>query len=814
MRRASTGATFAAPAAPEGEQTNNLPTNTRQAAPAPSAGATPPEGRHARAMWVASVAAASLMSDLPVFAATPAGSTDDTTALNEVVVTANKLNSAGVLETPGAIQALSGQDLQKRGDAGFMDVAAAIPGLAVQDLGPGDRKYIIRGVSSTGESTTGVYYDEAVISGSNANDGGGFESDIRMYDLNRIEVLRGPQGTLYGAGSMSGTIRFVTNKPNLNELSGYLTGEVSNTEHGSGNYDANGAINLPIVADKAAVRVVGWWLDDSGFIDQVRLGNGTANPVGSAKGVNNDSVAGARVSLRVRPIDNLTLDASFTNQGEHSSGSSRYTPPGRTAYQIPGTPTVTGCELCNTDVTRSPFNDHLAIFGLTAEYKTPVGTVTGTTNQYNRRVDFSFDNTATLAVLGIPLPATALEPQDRKVNSSEIRFASALDSPINFVVGGFRQHETYDLDVNLLTTDNQGLPTGAFSPLNSADALLNPGVGSTLFGRTDKRKTTQYAAFGEATWTVTPKLKLTAGLRYFTEHLEGFQVTTHPFLGLPEGVAPIAPIDDEPQSYNKVTSKFNASYQFNDAVLVYGTASQGFRGGGLNVQSVVLEPVPPSFGPDSLWNYEIGFKGRLLDRRLDYQVDAYAIYWHNIQVQQTTADVGLNYTGNAGEAVSKGIEFEFNLRPIDYLTINFSGSVQDAYLKEGASAEQLAANTTLGRTGDKLPQVPPYQAALGVDWTAPLPVSGDWKWTLAADVNQRGAESAYFDANTYNIRLKSYTLLNLRARIANGPWSAMIFARNVTDERAQVSAINSMQDPFAFLTVRPRTVGLSITRNF
>jgi iron complex outermembrane recepter protein len=808
MRRASTGATYAAPAAPTGCQTNSRLTNTQQ--PPPPLGAEP---RARRAVLVISLAAASFMTEMPVFAAAPAGPSEDTN-LNEVVVTANKLNSTGVLETPGAIQALSGQDLQKRGDVGIMDVAGSIPGLSIQDLGPGDRKYIIRGVSSTGESTTGVYYDEAVISGSNANDGGGFESDIRLYDLNRIEVLRGPQGTLYGAGSMSGTIRFVTNKPDLSEVSGYLTGEMSATHHGSGNYDANGAINLPIVNDKAAVRIVGWWLDDSGYIDQIRVGNGTANPVGLVKGVNNDAVAGGRISLRVQPIDNLTLDASYTNQSEHSSGSSRYTPPGATAYQIPGTPTVAGCDLCNTDVTRSPFDDHLALFGFTAEYKTPYGSVTGTTNQYNRRVDFSFDNTATLAFLGIPLPATAIEPQNRKVNSSEIRFASALDSPVNFVVGGFRQYETYDLDVALLTTNNQGNPTGAFSELNSADALLNPGVGSTLFGRTDQRKTRQYAAFGEATWTVVPKLKLTAGLRYFTEHLEGFQITTHPFLGFPAGVAGNAPIEDDPQSYTKVTSKFNGSYEFNEQLLVYATASQGFRGGGLNVQSVVLEPVPPSFGPDSLWNYEVGLKGRLFDRRLDYQVDAYAIYWHNIQVQQTTADVGLNYTGNAGEAISKGIEFEFNVRPIDHLTINLSGSVQDAYLSEGASAEQLAANTTLGRTGDKLPQVPPYQVALGVDYTAPLPVSGDWRWTLAGDVNQRGAESAYFAANPYNIHLKAYTLVNLRARIASGPWSAMIFARNVTDERAQVSAINSEQDPFAFLTVRPRTVGLSITRNF
>ena len=179
-----------------------------------------------------------------------------------------------------------------------------------------------------------------------------------------------------------------------------------------------------------------------------------------------------------------------------------------------------------------------------------------------------------------------------------------------------------------------------------------------------------------------------------------------------------------------------------------------------------------------------------------------------------TTGAELNYTGNAGDAVSKGIEFEFDARPIQYLTVNFSGSFQDAYLSKGPSAAQLAINQTLGATGDKLPEVPPFEYAIGLNYTAPLPVAGDWKGTLAADVNYRGRENAYFAANPYNIDLKAYTLLNLRAGVSTGPWSATLFVRNVTDERAQVSAINSLQDPYALLTVRPRTVGVSFTRTF
>src|SRR5882724_2566031 len=264
--------------------------------------------------------------------AVAADTSSESAPIEEIVVTANKLNAQKVLDVPASIQAISGDWLQRAGSSAFMDIAGQIPGLSVQDLGPGDKKYVIRGINSTGDSTVGIYYGEAVISGSNADDGGGFQSDIRLYDLDRIEVLRGPQGTLYGASSMSGTIRFVPKSPDLDKFGGYLTVEASGTQHGAGNYDANGEINLPIIDDKLALRVVAWSLDDSGYIDQIRVGAGvagSATPNGFlAKGVNNDVVKGGRVSLLFRPIENLTIDASLTEQSESSNGSSRYTPAG------------------------------------------------------------------------------------------------------------------------------------------------------------------------------------------------------------------------------------------------------------------------------------------------------------------------------------------------------------------------------------------------------------------------------------------------------------------------------------------------------
>jgi outer membrane receptor protein involved in Fe transport len=275
----------------------------------------------------------------------------------------------------------------------------------------------------------------------------------------------------------------------------------------------------------------------------------------------------------------------------------------------------------------------------------------------------------------------------------------------------------------------------------------------------------------------------------------------------------LVPLPDPTEKFNKVTWKGNLSYKFNESLLGYGTVSTGFRGGGLNAVSQPFEKIPAAFAPDTLTNYEVGAKGRLFDGLLDYQADLYLIRWNNIQVQQTTADGAFVYQGNAGAAHVKGVEFEFTAHLIQYLTANFAGSYQDAYLTEGANPVQKKFNPTLGVTGDDIPNVPKVQFNLGLDYTRPM--TGNWQGVIATDVSYRDAVNAYFASNSkFNLPLAPYTLLNLRLGLINGPWSVTAFARNLTDKRAEVSAINSSQDPDALLTVRPRTIGLTLTRTF
>ena len=757
---------------------------------------------------------------------------DTSGELGEVVVTANKLNSQKVLDIPVSIQAISGDALQSQGVSGIMDIAGDIPGLSIQDLGPGDKKYVIRGINSTGDSTIGVYYGEAVISGSNADDGGGFQSDIRLYDLDRIEVLRGPQGTLYGASSMSGTMRFIPKSPDMNTLGGYFTTEGSETAHASGNYNFNGAINLPIIDGMLAVRLVGWKLYDSGYINQVRIGQGTeglvntgtaAKPVytdvpvqaqGFSKGVNDDDVGGGRASVRFKPTDRLTIDANFTSQTETSGGSSRYTPAGVTAFNAgPGStiPPIQGCDLCNTDVTQSPWSDNIKVFGGIVTYDTGIGVLTATSNQFNRVTDFGFDSTPILVSFGVLEPGQTLEPRKRELNSSEIRFASALDSPVNFVAGVYRDHTHQVLDVQVIATNGFGLPTGPFCSPNSCDALTYPNVGTTFFGREDERSSTSYAGFGEVTWKINDALTAVGGVRYFTESLEGVQTQTHPFGGFP-GSPTLVPLPDPDETFNKFTYKANLSYKFNEDLLAYGTVSTGFRSGGLNAISEPFEPIPSAYAPDSLTNFEVGAKGRLLNGMFDYQADVYLIRWNNIQIQETTADGAFVFQANAGQAKVKGVEFEFTARPIEYLTANFAGSYSDAYLTQGATPALYAANPTLGLTGDTIPNVPKYQFSLNMKYRRP--VANGWDGMVATNITYRDRVDSYFSSNAFNIPLASYTLVGLQVGAIQGPWSITAFARNLTNKRAEVSAINSTQDPDALLTVRPRTVGLTLTRTF
>ncbi|MGH8315714.1 MAG: TonB-dependent receptor, partial [Steroidobacterales bacterium] len=493
--------------------------------------------------------------------------------LEEITVTAAKRGAQSTQDIPAAIQAISGDTLAKTGAVEFVDYASRVPSLTFNDLGPGDKQYVIRGITSTGPATVGVYYDEAVITASNANDGGGRNADIRLFDLDRIEILKGPQGTLYGASSMSGTIRYITKQPDLAKFGGYVNAEASSTTEGGSNFGVNGALNLPILQDRLAVRFTGWDVDNSGFIDAVRI------PAGPIKDANDERTSGARVTLRWQATDRFSLSATTTSQSLHTGGSARYTPAGVQSFGDAGAgfPSIPGGDLVNTDITQSPWDETVDIYGLTAEYAGDLGTLTATTNYFDRNISFVFASSPILFFFGVPIAGITLEPQERRITATEVRYASKLPGPVNFVVGGFSQNEHSDFRVEVVKINAFGDPAGPFSRLDSDDALQNPD-GNTFFGRIDNDQLKQYAGFGEVTWTISDQWSVLGGVRYFHSSLDSENETTHPFGGFGTNI-PVG-VQTNSATGNKTTFKANVSYKYGAEGLLYATVSQGFRVGG------------------------------------------------------------------------------------------------------------------------------------------------------------------------------------------------------------------------------------------
>lgn len=746
--------------------------------------------------------------NLPGSAAEAPANTGDT--LEEVTVTANKRGEEATRDIPGAIQAISGEQLARTGAQEFVDYATQVPSLSFTDLGPGDKKYVIRGITSTGPATVGLYYDEAVITASNANDGGGRSPDIRLFDLDRIEVLKGPQGTLYGASSMSGTIRYITVKPQLDKSGGYVSAEISDTSKGGTNYGINGALNLPIVTDKLGLRVTGWNVENSGFIDSVRI------PAGPIEDANDEVTRGGRISLRWEATDKLNFTATTTVQSLHAGGSARFTPAGVMSFGdvTAGFPSIPGGDLINTDLTQSPWDEKINLYGLTAEYSGASGVFTATSNYFDRTVDFIFDSSPILFFFGVPIAGITLEPQERRITSSEVRYASTFSGPLNFVAGAFLQDEKSDFRVEVLKITPFGEPAGPFSRLDADDALQNPN-GNTFFGRIDNDQIKQYAFFGEVTYAITDRLTVLGGLRNFHSSLDSQNETTHPFGGFGTNI-PVG-LQTNSASNSKTTFKGNLSYKL-DTGLVYATVSEGFRVGGTNAADLPFASgIPPSFGPDSLINYEIGAKTEFLDRKLRIDAAVYRIDWSDIQVLAIDQTGAFPFTTNAGTAQVTGFELEANAILAPGLQLDFGGSYQDAKLTQDQPL--IPNNPNLGKDGDQLPNVPKVQFNAALTYS--FAVANGAEMSLRADVSHRGKTDTQFNTapsntipNGFNVPLDSYELVNLRASIDWNDWVLSLFARNVFDERTQVDAIASSQDPLARITSRPRTVGVGISRTF
>ncbi|HQW08937.1 MAG TPA: TonB-dependent receptor [Steroidobacteraceae bacterium] len=744
--------------------------------------------RHPRAifrLWVLrSMAGSALLAGSAfavVHAQDPAGHTS--AGIEEVVVTASKRGEQNVQDVSMSIAAFDEASLRARGADNFLDYARAVPGLSVQDQGPGDKKYVIRGVQSVGAATTGLYFDEIVMTANNRQDGGGRQPDLKLFDIERVEVLRGPQGTLYGASSMSGTIRIVANKPDASEFAGRVEGTVSQTRFGNENYRLNAMVNVPVVADKFAVRGVYYLRDESGFIDNVRLG---------LKGINDEETSGGRLAARLWATDRLTLTATGLYQKTESNGRYGYEP-------------STG-ELEVGFYTKTPWTDEFHAVNLTAEQQLDSGTLLFTSSWFDRDINFNNDGTTILAgILGrAPENARSLlaQPQSRSIWSNELRYSSNWQGPFNLVGGVFFQKEKSNFNSRVDSADANGV------------AEANPIV---YLWRSIDTEIENRSLFGELSYDLTSKLTATVGARWFQ-----FDVDEQSSLmiaccsGNTPGPGPAAPTASSDKDVNY---KLNLSYEVNDDLLFYAQAAQGFRSGGNNEPGISVVPGcqnASSFSSDGLWNYEIGAKMALLDNRAVVNLTPYYIDWSDMQVRAFNPLCNNARIANAGEARIQGVEAEVVLRPVAALQFNLTFNYSDAELTEDQPRATGTGNGTEGRKGDDIPGVPRTSSSAGVQYSFPVR-NASLEGVLRGDYSYVGSSKTAFRPltdPTYRVQ-PSYALTNLRFSLVGASWETSLFMNNVFDERAEVThLVFSQTRPDIIITNRPREVGISFSKSF
>ncbi len=705
----------------------------------------------------------------------------DDNPVEEIVVTASKRGAQRLQDVPSSIRALTADDLERANIQNFEDWVRLVPGVTFKDLGPGEKTIVTRGLVSTGAATTAVYFDEANITAFNDGEGGGRNVDLKLFDLERIEVLRGPQGTLYGASALGGTVRIIPAKPDLTVVSGAAEVEYSDTEFGDDNAAFNGHLNLPLVQDKLGLRLTAWTIDNSGFVDNIRF---------NAADINDEETTGGRVMLTYVPTDNLTLSAMAMFQNQEIGDSVRFNRIGDDALVFPGDEpfAVTG-ELQVTDFTRNKRVDDARIFSLGADYELSFGSIVFTTNLYDREIEFNFDSTPILLFFGVPIRAVSSFPEDREILSNELRFSSRFEGPVQVVGGVFYQKENIVSASNVFTVDENGV-------INEPE----PSVLS-IFRDRDFNET---AVFGELTYDITDLWDVTVGARFADFEFITDENAVVPFFGPPMGPEPTKKGDDD-----SFILKFNTSYQLGTDYLVYATASEGFRRGGLNLNAFgALFDIPETFGSDELWNFELGLKSTWLEDRLTVNATLYSLLWSDIQLETVSELGGVEFFTNAGEARVDGLELEIFARLVPGLNIVGAVGYADARLTEDAPPLNEPPLPTEGREGDRINNVPEWTASLSVDHT--WPAFGDFFASVGGSVEYTGDSDTRIAAerDPFNVRLDSSTIVDLRAGIESEQWSFELFADNVTDERAENDAINEVTNILAFFTTRPRTIGL------
>jgi iron complex outermembrane receptor protein len=774
--------------------------------------------------------------------AQPVATADDGGAsLDEIVVTASKRVST-VQGTPISITAITGDDLLARGVASLASLAQGTAGVSLKSEGPSQTEIEMRGMTSSGgnSATVGLYLDDIPLSGPASAQNGHVVIDPDLYDLNRVEILRGPQGALFGSGSMGGTVRLITNQPNLTQFQSTAQSVLSGTDGGGFNHKDNLMVNLPLIDDTLALRVVGTEDYTSGWIDRIvanpfPLVGG--DPVGTVRGDVQDApivkqypgsnayqIYAARVTLLWKPTESLSITPSFFHETSTQNSISAYdSDPGTLAHYQP------------FDIAE-PLTDSLTAYSLNVNFSFPTFDVTSSTARWTRNstqveeASEAFNNPLEAIAYnynyGLPNPGYygpsgtgpehGMEDDPSHQFSEELRLASTGRGRASWV-GGLYYSDFYSLWGFKGTTPNYS----AYMDLGT----LAPATTPNWFDAYSPTTLKQYAAFGDATYALTDALKIDVGARVnhydyrFSSCLSGW--------GSANGAATPSCSGLIALSSTSFNPKFNLSYTFSADLMAYATVSTGFRPGGGNAvypttgaawgtafqqQNYTSGKWPATYEPDRVLSYELGEKARLLDHRLTVNASVYYEDWRHVQLEAYPNDWALNINGNYVSIYGADIDV------LAELGSGFQLEVAAGYLYEWLDGGPHWVIQPV----HKMPEVAPESGTVALNYVAPL--GSSYTFTARLENSYTGPRYSIFFSNpneftgTYR-QLPGYDLINARAGVKfRDTCSATLFINNLTNKRAQLESMfteNEPQPDFTrIITNQPLTAGVDLTYRF
>jgi len=771
---------------------------------------------------------------------------------DEVIVTATKRAST-IQDVPFSINAQTAADIERTGAQNLEDIARNVAGLTIQNLGPGQSQVSIRGVSSGQivrdqpgvKEQVGIYLDESVISLSL------FTPDIDLFDLNRVETLRGPQGSLFGSGSVGGTIRYITNQPKLGVYEGVAEVNVNTVQDGEAGGHIKGAINVP-VGDNLAVRAVGYFTSYAGFIDAV-------GPNGARQDdVNDGTRFGGRISAKFAPNDQLSITPRVLYQEIDTDGFNRQDEFNfLAAPSVLGTPApagqLSGQELVDILGERTQFllleegfSDETLIADLLVEYSFGSVDFTSVSTYTDRSIEVSRDASALTSSVNVDLgfdaaslllPSNLIDATEFDGFTQEIRFASNWDNPLQWLIGGF--YNTQDRDYS------QRLPTPGFDAF--ADAALGAGTSVAVangfpaespFNSDIPFELEQFAIFGEVSYDVTERLNLSAGGRYYDFDEERDFITG--------GLFANGDNQTDTTSSSGFTPRFLAKYELNDAVTLNAQASRGFRLGGVNdpLNIPLCSPEDLSifgtfqdYDDETLWNYEAGFK--VQNNGFTFNAAGFYNDISNLQVTLDAGSCSSRVVFNVPDASSVGFEYELGFSPIDGLDVFLAGSViQSEFDTDVVDGD---GNVLAGlRDGNRLPSVPEFQTSASANYSFPTGFDGvegyvggslqyiGTRFTQPSDQEiGQGLPTAtglpFFEftgdenpSQLVDLELDDYVTLNLNAGLEWDDVSFQIYATNLFDENAPLSFDRERggRARIGFNVSNPRTFGATARYKF